>query len=139
MLDAAIRLILTDEDLIFENFRLTINKILSADVSNKTVQDYNLVKMIHRKQIEDFCIQKNIHVEEQLHYDILEMCLFFDDDFEYASATELANLITIDPLIKKYVENHVSNNGIWAKLKYQIPITTRLDVMTNAIRLAQPT
>jgi hypothetical protein len=136
MLDAAIRLILTDEELIFGNFRLTINKILSGDVSKNTVQDYNLVKIIHRKQIEDFCIQKNIHVEEQLHYDILEMCLFFDDDFEYASDSELANLINIDPLIKKYVEDHIWNDGIWAKLKYQIPITTRLDVMASALKLS---
>lgn len=77
MLEEAIELLLKDDDLVFDHFRSTIDKILNGDTSQKTRRHYDLAKKIHLQQIEGYCIHKNIHSQEQLHYDILEMCLFF--------------------------------------------------------------
>jgi len=137
VLKTAIQLLLQDGDLVFDNFRSTIDKILNGDISQKTLKEYEFVKMIHCEQIIDFCSDKNVNLNEQLLYDILEMCLFFGDDFQYCSAQELANLLKIDPCIKKYVSHHITNDGIWAKLKYHIPITSKLDVMAEANRICE--
>lgn len=137
MLKTAIQLLLQDGDLVFDNFRSTINKILSGDISQQSITEYSLVKAIHQIQIRSFCDQRKITIEEQLHYDILEMCLFFNDDFVFATPSQLANIFKIDPLVKKFAEHHVMNNGIWAKLKYQIPITNKLDVMRTALLLCE--
>lgn len=133
MFDTAIQLLLTDDDLVFKNFRSTIDKVLAGEITSQSRKEYALVKLLHRKTIEEFCLQSRVDIEEQLLYDILEMCLFFENDFEYSNAHELANLLKIDPDIKTYIEHHVLNDGIWARLKYKIPITNRLDVMTQAL------
>ena len=137
MLDTAIKLILTNGDLVFDNFRSTINKILSGDISDQALKEYQLVRAIHKMQLEIYCANKNINMEEQANYDILEMCLFFGDDFNYASARELSNLFLIDTEVKKFSEHHILNDGIWAKLKYRIQITTKLDVMKEALELCE--
>lgn len=137
MLKTAIQLLLQDGDLVFQNFRSTIDKILNGDISLKTLKEYELVKMIHREQIIDFCAERNFDLDEQLLYDVLEMCLFFDDEFEYCSAQELSNLLRIDQSIKEYVSLHIVKDGIWAKLKYRIPITSKLDLMAEANRLCE--
>jgi len=135
VLKNAIQLLLRDGDLVFDNFRSTIDRILNGDVSEKTLKEYELVKMIHSEQISASCAERNVNLNEQLLYDILEMCLFFNDDFQYCSAQGLANLLKIDPSIKNYVSHHITNDGIWAKLKYRIPITSKLDVMAESYRI----
>ena len=65
MLDTAIKLILTNGDLVFDNFRSTINKILSGDISDQALKEYQLVRAIHKMQLEIYCANKNINMEEQ--------------------------------------------------------------------------
>mgnify|MGYP000101870533 CR=1 FL=1 len=139
MLNTAIRMMANDYETSFHCFRSTIDKILSGDISEQTRKDYALIKLVHQEQIKGYCLSQQKDLQEQLIYDILEMCLFFDDGIAYSSASQLANLFVIDPHVRKFAEHHVLKDGFWAKLKYTIPITTKLDVMAEALRICEST
>jgi len=133
MLEEAIELVVTDSDLTFDHLRSSISKVLNGDLSQRAKNHYHLAKKIREKQLEHYG-STFTNIQEQLQYDMLEMCMFFRDcNITYCNAEQLSNVLYIDPVLKRYVEHHVLHNGIWAKLKYKIPITTKTDVMIDAL------
>jgi hypothetical protein len=136
MLKIAIDVIANDSDFAFNLLRKSVNQVLQGNVSRNTIDKYFLAKKVHQQEIDLHNRNNGISSEEQLSYDMLEMCLFFDnDDVEYCTANELANVLRVDSSLRKYSEEHVLHDGIWGALKFKIPITTKTDVILDAINL----
>ena len=136
MLKIAIDVIANDSDFAFNLLRESVDQVLQGNVSRNTIDKYFLAKKVHQREIDFHNRNNGISSEEQLSYDMLEMCLFFDnDDVEYCTANELANVLRVDSSLRKYSVEHVLHDGIWGALKFKIPITTKTDVILDAINL----
>jgi hypothetical protein len=120
-----------NHDQMFDFIRSKIDQVLFEESNQKAILEYFQAKTIQRMMIEELRLP-NQH--EQLLYDILELCLFLsDEEINYSTAEQLSHVLAIDPELRIYCEHHVLGDGIWAKLKYEIPIKLKKKLIAEAL------
>lgn len=124
---------MTNPDHMFDFVRSKIDQVLFDDLSEVTANEYFQAKAVQRAYLEALRFPNQ---SEQLMYDILELCIFFDqDDVNYATPEQIAKILSIDPELRTYCEHHVLNNGLWGTLKYDIQILTKRELIAEALEL----
>lgn len=127
---------MTHDDELFEKRRLLLKNALNNEVSDITIQDYFVMKEIFKEELAKVKPLSAPPIEEYILYKILDECLFFSDDFfTPSSSLEISRLLRIDADLRHYCDAQVMGDGIFAAMKYQHTLTSKTDVIVNALKL----
>jgi SNF2 family DNA or RNA helicase len=122
-------------DFVFDFVRSKIDQVLFDELTEVTVNEYFQAKEVQQEYIQDLGFS---NVAERLLYDMLELCVFFDQaDIDYSTAEQLAKILSIDHELRTYCQHHVLSDGLWGKLKYDIQIHTKRELIADALELSK--
>lgn len=123
-------------DLIFEHMQSVIDQVITSTNPHSLMKKYFEAKQLCKEILSQQTDFNELRINEQLHYDILDHLLtFYSENFNTHDVQNLATMLSIDNELKKYCEIHLLGEGVFAQLKYDLEIPSKVAVIKSALTI----
>ena len=123
-------------DLIFEHLQAVIDQVITSSNPHSLMTKYFEAKQLCKEILSQQTDFNELRINEQLHYDILDHLLaFYSANINPHDVQDLATMLSIDTELKKYCVIHVLGEGVFAQLKYDLEIPSKVAVIKSALTI----